>query len=77
MSDWNNIVCYPNPATNYLMIENWYTKSMAGYSIEVSDLTWQKIFRPLLDQAILTIDISSWAKNSMYFMKIIDNQQSY
>jgi len=68
----NTIKVYPNPAQNYLIINNGNFALMSGYTCEIVNALGQQIFSSLINQQTFTIDISTWTGNGLYFLKIKD-----
>jgi hypothetical protein len=60
------ISIYPNPATNYLNIDN--TSKMKNESMEIYNISGQRLFTQRLQEEKTTIDLSGLAKG-FYFIK--------
>jgi hypothetical protein len=72
----NTIKVYPNPAQNYLIINNGNFALMSGYTCEIVNALGQQIFSSLINQQTFTIDISTWTGNGLYFLKIKDTSNT-
>ncbi len=70
----NTIRVYPNPASDYLIIDNGNHSLMAGYSIQIKNNTGQQVFQSAINQAQFTVDLSSWTGDGLYFVHILDPQ---
>ena len=70
----NTIRIYPNPASDYLIIDNGNHALMAGYSIQIKNNTGQQVFQSAINQAQFTVDLSSWTGDGLYFVHILDPQ---
>jgi Concanavalin A-like lectin/glucanases superfamily/Secretion system C-terminal sorting domain len=72
----NTIKIYPNPANDHLIIDQGNYGSMAGYSITIKNNAGQVVYQGAINQAQVTIDLSTWTGNGIYFVHLLDPQQS-
>ena len=70
----NSIKIYPNPASDFLIIDNGNYLQMQKHSVNVSNSVGQTVFNSLINVQQFAINISQWTKNSVYFVKIIDDK---
>lgn len=70
----NTIRIYPNPTSDYLIIDNGNVNLMTGYSIQIVNSTGQTVFSSAINQAQFSINVSTWTKNSIYFVKLLNAQ---
>jgi hypothetical protein len=72
----NTIKIYPNPASDYITIDNGNYTVMFGYSIMIENNSGQQVFQSEINQAQFYLDLSSWTGNGLYFIHLIDPQGS-
>jgi hypothetical protein len=72
----NTIKIYPNPASDYITIDNGNYAAMAGYSLTIKNNTGQVVFQSAINQAQFTVDLSTWSGNGLYFVHLLDNQNN-
>jgi hypothetical protein len=72
----NTILIYPNPASDFLTIDNGNFSAMAGYSIKITNNAGQQVFQNVINQAQFNIDLSTWSGNGLYFVHFIDPQNN-
>ena len=70
----NLIKVYPNPAKDYLVIDFGNYTSMAGYEINILDVTGKSVYSSAINKASETIDLNTWTGKGVYFIKIYDKQ---
>lgn len=70
----NTILIYPNPASDYITIDNGNFAAMAGYSIKIENNAGQQVFQSAINQAQFYVDLSTWTGNGLYFVHLIDAQ---
>jgi len=70
----NLIKVYPNPAKEYLVIDFGNYASMAGYEINIVDVTGKSVYSSAISKALETIDLNTWTGKGIYFIKIFDKQ---
>ena len=69
----NTIKVYPNPANNKITIDNGDIQKMNGYSIKIINSLGQQVYQGAITQQIVSIDITQWAGNGMYYLQLTDN----
>ncbi len=72
----NTIKIYPNPANDHLIIDQGNYGSMTGYSITIKNNAGQVVYQGSINQAQVTIDLGTWTGNGIYFIHLLDPQQS-
>lgn len=72
----NTIKIYPNPASTTIEISNGDYTLMAGYKIEIANPLGQLVFVSDVNQNHFSINVSSWAKNGVYILKLYDSQNN-
>jgi hypothetical protein len=70
----NTILIYPNPASDFITIDNGNYIAMAGYSIKIENNAGQQVFQSNINQQLFTIDLSTWSGDGLYFVHLIDVQ---
>lgn len=70
----NTILIYPNPASNYITIDNGNYAAMTGYTIKIESNAGQQVFQSVINQAQFIIDLSTWTGDGLYFVHLIDAQ---
>ncbi len=70
----NTILIYPNPASNYITIDNGNYNAMTGYNIKIENNAGQQVFQSAINQAQFFIDLSTWTGDGLYFVHLIDAQ---
>lgn len=68
----NSLKIYPNPATDYLIIEN----SNRGHSVLVTDVLGQTVFISEINQNQFRINLDKWTKKSLYIVKLLNSQNA-
>ena len=69
----NTIKVYPNPAKNKITIDNGDIQKMNGYSIKIINSLGQQVYQGGITQQIVSIDITQWTGNGMYYLQLTDN----
>ncbi len=72
----NIIKVYPNPAKDYLVINFGNYSSMAGYEINIFDISGKSVYSSTINKANETIDLNTWTGKGVYFIKIIDKSNN-
>lgn len=70
----NKFLVYPNPARDYIYIDNGNYSVMSGYRIEISNALGQTVFNSQINQAQFYINLSSWSGKGIYFLYLKDAQ---
>lgn len=70
----NTIRIYPNPASNFIFIDNGNYAAMNGYTIKIQNNAGQEVFQSAINQQLFTIDLSTWTGDGLYFVHLIDAQ---
>ena len=69
----NTILMYPNPASDFLIIDNGNYSLMNGYNISIISSSGQQVYFNAINQQILNVDLSTWVGNGLYHVYILDN----
>jgi N-acetylneuraminic acid mutarotase len=69
----NTIKVFPNPANTHITIDCGDLPSVAGYTVEIKNALNQSVFISPMNIQQLTIDLSSWTGNGIYFIYIVDS----
>jgi hypothetical protein len=72
----NTISVYPNPANDHITIDNGNFALMPNYSIVIENSLGQIVFSSLINQQQFYLDIMGWAGNGMYYLKLLNPQNS-
>ena len=73
----NSVKIYPNPASDHITIDfgsNYST--MNGYSLKITNSFNQVVFFDFVNQQQTSVDLSTWTGNGIYFVHLIDAQNS-
>jgi hypothetical protein len=69
------IKAYPNPASTQLFIDFGDNYSILnGYSIKITNAIGQEIFVSGIIQQLVSLDLSLWPANGLYFLSILDDE---
>jgi len=66
------LLIYPNPTSDYVIINTGDFNNMTGYTIRIENTLGQIVFENLINQAEFKIDLNEFCNYGMYFVKIID-----
>ncbi len=69
----NTIKVYPNPASDYVIINNGDYASMSGYDIKIMNTLSQIVWETEITQQEYQIDINTFGDYGTYFISIYDN----
>lgn len=69
----NTIRVYPNPASDYVIINTGDYNQMTTYTIEIVNSVGQIVFENLINQQEFQIDVDTFGSYGIYFVKIYDN----
>jgi hypothetical protein len=64
---------YPNPTKGQITIENGDNAKMIGYTVSIYNSIGQQLFSSNITQQKLSLDITQFGGNGLYFMEITDN----
>jgi hypothetical protein len=67
-----DLLIYPNPTSDYVIINTGNFNNMTGYTIRIENTLGQIVFENLINQAEFKIDLNEFCNYGMYFVKIID-----
>lgn len=70
----NTIRIYPNPASTSLVIDNGDFSLMSGFKVEILNPTGQVVYTSPINQGNLNINITTWAKNGIYLLRLFNPQ---
>ncbi len=65
---------YPNPAKDRLVIDFGNFPNVAGYEINIFDVTGKTVYNSTINKSNETIDLNTWTGKGVYFIKIYDKQ---
>ena len=68
-----NFRIYPNPSNGKFIIDNGDIQKMNGYSIKIINSLGQQVYQGGITQQIVSIDITQWTGNGMYYLQLTDN----
>lgn len=71
-----SIKIFPNPTSDHITIDYGNFSLISGYSVEVKNSLGQTVFATLVNQQQSYIDISNWGGNGIYFVHILDSQNT-
>ncbi len=69
---YNTLKCYPNPASDHLIIDNGNYATMGGFTLTIENSLGQQVFSSLVNQQTFNLDLTTWGGNGLYFVKVID-----
>jgi len=75
-NNYNVIKVYPNPASDHITIDNGNFALMSGYTLKIENTAGQQVFNSVINQSQFYLDISTWTGNGMYYIHLIDPQNS-
>lgn len=70
----NTITIYPNPAKDFVIIDNGNFALMTNYKIRIKNSLGQQVFNSTINQQQFIINLSSLSGLGLYFVELIDNQ---
>ena len=70
----STIKVYPNPAKDRLVIDLGNSPSVAGYEINIFDVTGKSVYNSTISKSYETIDLNTWSGKGIYFIRIFDKQ---
>jgi len=68
-----NILVYPNPANDYIIINIEDYNSMNSYTLYIENTLGQAVFISPVNQQYFSIDVNKFGGLGLYFIKIVDN----
>lgn len=68
----NQISLYPNPASEFLVIDFGDYNAMAGYEISIVDFNAKEVHRENINSQNTQINLSNWSGEGLYLVNIID-----
>jgi len=71
----HTIRVYPNPAKDYLYIDNGNYTQIGSYYIKITNSLGQQVFYSIINQPFFTIDLSTWGSKGIYTLQLIKNSQ--
>jgi hypothetical protein len=72
----NRIIVYPNPAMDHITIDYGVFSKMSGYTMKITNTLGQTLFLSPINQQSSFINLSSWTGKGVYYLQIIDKQNS-
>ncbi len=72
-NNFNVLSVYPNPAKDFLIIDNGDVASMNGYSIKIVDLTGKIIYTNTITTAKTQIAINDFGSKGIYILQVLDS----
>jgi hypothetical protein len=72
----NRIIVYPNPAKDHITIDYGVFSKMSGYTMKITNTLGQTVFSSPINQQSSFINLSSWTGKGVYYLQIIDKQNS-
>jgi hypothetical protein len=72
----NRIIVYPNPAKDHITIDYGVFSRMSGYTVKITNTIGQTVFSSPINQQSSFINLSSWTGKGVYYLQIIDKQNS-
>jgi hypothetical protein len=72
----NRIIVYPNPSKDHITIDYGVFSRMSGYTMKITNTLGQTVFSSPINQQSSFINLSSWTGKGVYYLQIIDKQNS-
>ena len=72
----NTLLIYPNPANDYITIDNGDYLLMSNYSIKIENSQGQEVFQSVINQPQFYIDLNTWTGYGIYFVYLLDSQSN-
>jgi hypothetical protein len=76
LSNVNTLKVYPNPANTHITIDFGNFITMTGYTVKIVNSTGQTVFTTSINQQTSYIDLSTWTGYGIYYVQLIDPQNS-
>ena len=70
----NTIKVYPNPASDYVVINTGVYNQMPDYNLKIFNTLGQTVFENLINQEEFQINVNDFGGYGTYFIKIFDDQ---
>ncbi len=72
-TDITNIISiYPNPANEFVIIDNGNYSAMTNYELKIVNALGQEVFNSLINTALFEIPISTLGAEGTYFVQVLD-----
>ena len=68
----NTLKVYPNPASDYLIINTGDYTKMDGYKLHIINQLGSIVFETFVEDPLYEINLSDWTGKGLYYLKIID-----
>jgi hypothetical protein len=72
----NTLKIFPNPTNTHITINYGNFNSMSGYTLKIVNAIGQTVFTTPINQQTSYIDLSTWTGNGIYYVQLIDTQNS-
>jgi len=72
----NTILVYPNPASDFVIINTGDYSQMLNYEIKIFNSLSQIVWQTVIDQQNYQIDVNSFGGYGLYFVYVLDNNGS-
>lgn len=72
----NLIKIFPNPAKDFVVIDNGNFSNMIGHTVKITNSIGQTVFNQPVNQQQFFIDLSTWTGSGTYTVYILNSQQS-
>lgn len=72
----NLIKVYPNPTSDFILIDNGDYMLISSYSVEITNELGQTMFQSNINQQLFTIDLSTLGGAGTYFLGIYDGNDN-
>lgn len=70
----HGIKLFPNPTNDFLYLDLGDYKLIENYNIEINDISGKLVFSQKCNNALISVDLSSWTGKGVYVFKLIDNK---
>lgn len=72
----NQFKVYPNPANDFLLINNGNFVVMSGYTVQIISQTSDVVFESEVDTQLFEISLDDFEGKGLYFVKILDGDNN-
>lgn len=71
-----DLIIYPNPAKDHIIISTGHYSMMPDYSIRILNSLGTTVFETRITQAIYEINLSAWSGKGIYVLQVYDNSNA-